>query len=95
MSYEILRKYLPNELALQWIVQWTEPYSMQLKISKSRKGKLGDYRKINSTYTHKITINHNLVPELFFLTLTHEIAHMRVYDKFTMRKISPHGKEWL
>ncbi len=94
MSFEILLKYLPNEEALDFIKKWTAPYSLQLQVSRSRKGKLGDYRSLTGKYSHRITINYDLVPELFFLTLTHEIAHMMVYETFSFREVKPHGKEW-
>ncbi len=94
MSYSVLEKYLPNDKALAYVKYWLEPYSIQLKITKERNSKLGDYQRIDRKYKHKITINYNLAPELFFLTLTHEIAHMKVYDQFTRKQALPHGKEW-
>ncbi len=94
MSFENLLKYLPNDKALDFIKKWTATYSLQLQVRRSRKGKLGDYRSLSGKYSHRITINYDLVPELFFLTLTHEIAHMKVYDKFSFKEVKPHGKEW-
>jgi SprT protein len=42
---------------------------------------------------HQITINSNLNPYRFLITLIHEIAHFETYNKFG-RFIKPHGKEW-
>jgi hypothetical protein len=42
---------------------------------------------------HQITINSNLNPFKFLITLVHEIAHLRAYKEFG-KQIKPHGKEW-
>jgi hypothetical protein len=42
---------------------------------------------------HRISVNGTLNPYEFLITLTHEIAHMHVWEKFG-RKVSPHGKAW-
>lgn len=94
MSIDPLIEYLPNKEALEFIKNWTSSYSLFLEISRDRKGKLGDYRLWRKSHQHKITINYNLPKELFFLTLTHEIAHMITYEKYKGKNIKPHGKEW-
>jgi len=85
-----LRKHLPNE-AFSFVEKWMKPYSCDIKISKARNSKLGDYRY---TLGRKklITINENLEPQLFFFVLTHEIAHLITLSY--NEKILPHGKEW-
>lgn len=77
--------------AKKYVVDWCKPYEIYLLVEQSRRSKLGDYRKLRNY--HKITINYDLHPELFFFTLTHEIAHLQAYDCFGS-KIKPHGMEW-
>ena len=52
----------------------------------------GDYRKMPNGQ-HQITVNGNLNPYRFLITLIHEIAHLVAFNKYG-RAIKPHGKEW-
>lgn len=88
---EPLEPFLPKD-ALPYIQHWREGYDIEIKITKNRNSKLGDYRKIGNQ-KHKITINSTLHPELFFLVLTHELAHLITFENFG-QNIAPHGKEW-
>ncbi len=84
--------FLPKE-SDRFVKQWIYDYPLQISVVKPRKTKLGDYRYFPKSKEHQITINENLSPELFLLTLTHEIAHLHTFTKYG-RKIQPHGKEW-
>ena len=44
-------------------------------------------------YYHTITINHNLNEYSFFVTLIHEIAHLKTFNQYR-NSVSPHGAEW-
>ncbi|MGV4460604.1 SprT-like domain-containing protein [Ornithobacterium rhinotracheale] len=90
MTVQGLKNFIP-EASLAYVERWLDGYPVLLKVKNNRKSKLGDYRKIPRG--HQITINRDLSPYLFLITLTHEIAHMHTFDKFGFR-ISPHGKEW-
>lgn len=92
MNWKGLEKYLP-EGALPYIDQWLEKDAVLIKITRARKGKLGDYRFLKSENRHQITINHDLNPELFFFVLTHEIGHLMVRKQFGTHVLS-HGVEW-
>lgn len=66
--------------------------NLVVKVKNERKTKHGDYRQLPNG-KHQITINSNLNPYRFLITLIHEIAHFEAYKKFN-RYIKPHGKEW-
>lgn len=91
MKIDLLQPYLPLN-AVIFIEKWIKSYPLTLKITKSRQTKLGDFRKLK--HRNQITINGDLNPEAFFFVLTHEIAHMIVYNQFQFGEVAPHGKEW-
>lgn len=91
MSVKNLEKYLP-ENTLPHLKKWFGDHYIHIKITRGRKSKLGDYRKLPDK-SHEITINSTLQPQLFFFVLTHELAHLIAFENFGGR-ISPHGKEW-
>lgn len=66
---------------------------VQLKITRPRKTKFGDYRFPAKDGHHRISINANLNPYAFLITLIHEMAHLRAFEDYG-RKIKPHGEEW-
>ena len=63
-----------------------------VKVKQERKTRHGDYRRL-PTGKHQITINSNLNPYRFLITLIHEIAHFETYKSYG-RQIKPHGPEW-
>ena len=88
-----LEKYLPaNSMALMMLLLRSEP--VQLKIVRPRSTKFGDYRfpKPNDM-RHRITINSNLNPFAFLITLIHEMAHLKAF-KDHGKIIKAHGSEW-
>ena len=92
MNLEGLKKFLPDG-ALPFVEGWLENESIRIKIKSARKTKLGDYRFLRSQNQHQITIDNSLMPEAFFFVLTHEIAHLFVYNKHK-NNVLPHGDEW-
>lgn len=92
MSIQTLEHYLPAG-ALPFLRKWFGAHYIHIKIAKRRTGKLGDYRRMPDS-SHKITINHDLPPALFFFVLTHELAHLLAFEHNKTRKIAPHGTEW-
>jgi SprT protein len=89
---EILKKYIPVT-AVDEIANWIVEYDFKLKIKKERSTKLGDYTSPQNGLNHVITVNHNLNPYAFLITLVHEVAHLSTYLKFR-NTVSPHGQEW-
>jgi len=79
-SLTIIEKMLNNE-------------SYHLIVSKPRKTKLGDFKSPKPGETPQITVNGNLNSYAFLITLVHEIAHLKIWNKHK-GKVKPHGKEW-
>jgi hypothetical protein len=88
----LLQRFLP-ENAIDRVLQTLEEYKVQLKITRQRKGKLGDYRFDERWSCHRISINYNLGQYHFLITLLHEFAHMLVKERCKYRPM-PHGPEW-
>jgi hypothetical protein len=89
----ILSRYIP-EKAAHLLLKYIEQHKLLIKIKNSRATKLGDYRPLrNSKWDHQITINHDLNPYAFLITMVHELAHMQVQIKYNFRQ-KPHGARW-
>ncbi|PKA83427.1 SprT-like family protein [Ulvibacter sp. MAR_2010_11] len=87
----ILEKYIPQG-SVQTVFELIKMNNVHLKIVNERVTRHGDYRKLPSGQ-HQITVNANLNPYRFLITLVHEIAHLVAFTKFG-RSIKPHGREW-
>jgi len=76
----------------------------KLNITPPRLTKNGDFRYPRHNQPARITVNRNLNPYAFLITLIHELAHYQVWlqyervkQTFWLRRPSrpyPHGKEW-
>ena len=73
--------------------KWLSAPGVQLRITKHRSSKLGDYKPLDGGKQHLISVNGSLNKYAFLLTLVHEIAHMNNYIAYG-RKVKPHGQEW-
>lgn len=89
-----LAEYIP-EAALNPLLEWFNQNEVQLKISRSRSTKLGDFRVARNGDFPRISVNYNLNSYAFLITLVHEMAHAEVWkNKKWFRRIKPHGNEW-
>ncbi len=89
---QILRKYLPpgaEEYAVEILIR----HAIQLRISKPRVSKYGDYRPPTPGEPHRISLNNDLNPYAFLITFLHEAAHLTNFEK-NRNKVAPHGIEW-
>ncbi len=68
-------------------------HKVQFILSRPRKTKLGDYRAIPNENLFIVTVNNNLNPVQFLITVLHELAHHVTWAKYK-RNVKPHGKEW-
>jgi SprT protein len=90
---QILSSFLPESCSVLDIEKLLEGYTVKIKITNPRKTKLGDFRASSNKQCSEITINNNLNPTSFLITLLHEIAHLYVWEKHR-NKVNPHGNEW-
>lgn len=86
-----LKSYIPTQ-AHHLVSQLLEDDHLKILIKNERKTRHGDYRKLKNG-THQITINANLNPYRFLITLLHEFAHYECYKNYGYN-IKPHGKAW-
>ncbi len=88
---ESLKLHIP-EAAIDEVIRLMQNDDLVLKIKSERKSRHGDYKQLPNG-KHQITVNDNLNPYRFLITLLHEIAHFEAYQRFG-RFIKPHGVEW-
>jgi len=88
---ETLSKYIP-QAAVSSVFELIKAHHVHLKIVNERVTRHGDYRKMPDGQ-RQITVNANLNPYRFLMTLVHEVAHLVAFQKYG-RAIKPHGKEW-
>lgn len=88
----ILEKYLPQN-AISLVSSWFVETKVHLTIKKPRQSKFGDFRPGINGNPHKISVNGDLNPYHFLITLTHEFAHVYTWLKFK-NSVKPHGEEW-
>jgi hypothetical protein len=94
-SSELLRlftRHLP-ESAVPYCLQLWEETPFHFFVKKPRNTKLGDFRYRRDQSIQTITLNVDLNPYQFLLTLIHEIAHLRAFDQHGTAH-APHGPEW-
>lgn len=87
-----LTPFLP-EGAAPFVEDLLKDHSFKLKVVAPRKTKLGDFRPNLRGGPHQLTVNGDLPPSHFLLTLVHEIAHMKTHEEYGT-KVNPHGVEW-
>jgi SprT protein len=92
-SLRLLEKFLP-EGSFDQVAPFFKSHVVHLTLTHERKSVLGDYRHpIADNPHHRISVNANLNPYSFLITLLHELAHLYTYVHFGNRT-APHGKEW-
>ncbi len=89
---QILSHYFPEE-TIEQVSSLLKKHAVQLKITRERVSKLGDYRPPARQHSHRITVNGNLGKYLLYLVFLHEMAHLLIWKKYG-RSVSPHGPQW-
>ena len=89
---KILTQHVPAA-AVEYCFQLWKESPFELKITRSRNTKVGDFTSKGSRHHPRITLNNDLNQFLFLQTYIHEVAHLRVYLRLGNR-VDPHGEEW-
>jgi SprT protein len=89
---DYLRQWIP-EKAAQLSLDYLNHYHVHLTITRERKSVLGDYRHATNSNNYRISVNGNLNPYSFLITLIHELAHLVTFMEYGNR-VQSHGKEW-
>lgn len=87
-----LQDFLPPE-TYKPVLFYLQHYHVHLTVARERKSILGNYRHRTHGKNHRISVNGNLNPYAFLITLLHELAHLLAFEK-SGNRIAPHGKEW-
>lgn len=87
-----LAHFLPSE-AIDIVVRWILDHKILVTITRKRSTILGDYRRPYQGKGHRISINGDLNPYAFLVTMVHEVAHLTTWEKYQHR-VSSHGNEW-
>lgn len=89
---EYLKQFIPAA-AVPRVLEYLQQYRVHLTVTRERKSILGDYRHATFNQTHRISVNGNLNPYSFLITLIHELAHLVTFIQHGNR-VQSHGKEW-
>lgn len=87
-----LQQYLPPN-TFEPVLHYLQQYKVHLTVARERKSILGDYRHRTPHKNHRISVNGNLNPYAFLITLIHELAHLLTFEQWGNR-VQAHGKEW-
>lgn len=87
-----LSDYLPAG-TYEAVLDYLRQYKVHLTIARERKSILGDYRHRTNQVNHRISVNGNLNPWSFLITLLHELAHLLTFEQYGNR-VMAHGREW-
>lgn len=89
----LLKRFLP-EKSLDLVCNSIEKENISLRITPSRKTRLGDFRPPKQPGSpFRISLNHDLNPYQFLITFVHELAHLKVFQQY-QNTVSAHGPEW-
>jgi len=91
-AFTILQTHVPAS-ALEYCINLWKHSPFELKVTKSRQTKVGDFTSRRTKNHPRITLNNDLNPYLFLVTYVHEVAHLRVYLQYG-NSVDPHGEQW-
>jgi hypothetical protein len=87
-----LSTYLPSG-ADSLVLHYLQRYRVHLTITQKRQTVLCDYRHPVPGQSHRISVNGDLNPYAFLITILHELAHLITFEKWGPR-VAAHGSEW-
>lgn len=87
-----LQHFLPTD-TFEAVYRYLQQYQVHLTVARERKSILGDYRHRIPGKNHRISVNGNLNPYAFLITLLHELAHLLTFEQYG-NAVASHGREW-
>jgi SprT protein len=87
-----LSRFLPQG-ALELTCEMLRRNPHHLEITPARSTKYGDFSIDHPSGKPRISVNGNLNPYAFLITLMHELAHLLTWQE-AGDKVKPHGAEW-
>ncbi len=93
----VLSGRIPAE-SMDYVIDLLAVHPVHVLVSRPRRTRLGFYRSPGRGQVwHHISVNEDLNPYAFLVTLLHEIAHLHVQLHVAptrRRRVAPHGREW-
>ncbi len=90
---QAIERFLPKD-TFEKILPHLRAYPLHLAITRERRSVQGSYHApLHSGLRHRISINGNLNPYSFLVTLLHELAHLHTFIQYN-HQVQPHGPEW-
>lgn len=90
---QAIQHFLP-ENTFEKLLPHLRAYPLHLVVSRDRKTVQGNYRPpLANSKQHRISVNGNLNPYSFLVTLLHELAHLYTFVQYGSR-VAAHGAEW-
>jgi len=90
--FDILQSHVPLA-ALDYCLDLWKASPFELKVTRTRQTKVGDFTSRRTRSHPRITLNNDLNRYLFLVTYIHEVAHLHVYLRHGPRE-DPHGEKW-
>lgn len=91
-NFHVLQQFLPPGSGLL-VQHMLTIHPVNLRISRSRSSRYGDFKPQPGKPFHIISVNHDLNPFAFLITLVHEVAHLSTWNLYENRVLA-HGSEW-
>ena len=89
----ISEEFFP-ERAFPLFIKMLKPHDVRIRVKRKRSTKYGDFNpSCKTSKTPIITVNNDLNPYFFLITLLHEFAHYLVW-KDGHHYAKPHGRTW-
>lgn len=87
-----LDTYLPPG-TFKYVEKYLTEFKVHLTVTRERTSVYGNYQWSYRNHIHRVSVNGNLNPFSFLVTLLHEFAHMLTFQKHGAR-VPPHGAQW-
>ena len=83
----LLQSHVPAT-ALAYCIDLWKASPFELKVTRARQTKVGDFTSRNTRANPRITLNNDLNPYLFLMTYVHEVAHLQRHVLWSTKPVN-------